>query len=264
MIHEDALAERGQNAKLRRLFELVRIFNSGVETDSKRIADALGVSRRTVFRDLRTLREVGYPLDFDEVEHRYRLLGDYQLHKRLDADEIFDAAVGMSLLKSQRSSSPSCEIIRQMVVKQLDPQRINFLNNCLETIQFEIADISLAKATAKEHEWLVLLALSRFDLIKVRLRMKDGKSTAFSPYMLTVGEFGWLAVGRSSLHQHVREIALSEIESIDPSVGEYEVPPRLHTNGFRRVKYDPSSKSGKERRRSQTEATSLNRPRFHL
>lgn len=238
-------ARYGKAAKLQRLFEIVRIFNGGTAVDTKSLATVLGVSRRTVFRDLQSLRDAGYPLDFDESENRYRLFGDYQLHKRLDAQEIFDVAVGLAYLKLRQSMGRSWEISRQLIAKQLDAHRIEFMNECLEMIQFETEDTSGLATTSEEKNWLILLAVSRFDRLKVRLHLEGGTSTAFSPYSLTASEHGWLAVGRSSLHRHVREIPLVEVTRIDASVGEYELPKRAYKKLFRRVKYVPPKKNGK-------------------
>jgi proteasome accessory factor B len=43
------------------------------------LALACEVSRRTIFRDLEILRQVGVPLLYDEVQQRYRIVGTYFL-----------------------------------------------------------------------------------------------------------------------------------------------------------------------------------------
>ena len=61
--------------RIHRLLQLIGLLQAGRGYNSDALAQACGVSRRTVFRDLDLLRLSGVPLSFDEKQQRYRIPG---------------------------------------------------------------------------------------------------------------------------------------------------------------------------------------------
>ncbi len=62
-------------ARIHRLLQLIGLLQAGRGYNTDALAQACGVSRRTVFRDLDLLRLSGVPLAFDEKQQRYRIPG---------------------------------------------------------------------------------------------------------------------------------------------------------------------------------------------
>ena len=58
-------------SRITRLLDLLQTLQSGNGQNADGLANACGVSRRTVFRDLETLRLAGVPLEFDGNSQRY-------------------------------------------------------------------------------------------------------------------------------------------------------------------------------------------------
>ena len=62
-------------SRIHRLLRVINLLQAGKGYNVEGLAQACGVSRRTIFRDLETLRQSGMPLIFDEQQQRYRVAG---------------------------------------------------------------------------------------------------------------------------------------------------------------------------------------------
>jgi predicted DNA-binding transcriptional regulator YafY len=97
-------AERTLN-KTERLFALVLLLQNRPNLTSKDLADHFGVSRRTIFRDLRTLSESGVPLTYAEGGG-YEILEGYQLPPLMfTAREAATLLMGTAFTKLQPDAS---------------------------------------------------------------------------------------------------------------------------------------------------------------
>ena len=93
-------ADRTLN-KTERLFALVLLLQNRPNMTSRDLADHFGVSRRTIFRDLRTLGESGVPLTYAEGGG-YEILEGYQLPPLMfTAREAATLLVGTAFTKLQ-------------------------------------------------------------------------------------------------------------------------------------------------------------------
>ena len=88
-----------------RLFALILLLQNRPNMSSKELADHFGVSRRTVFRDLRALSESGVPLTYAEGGG-YEILEGYQLPPlMLSAREAATLLMGTEFMKLQPDAS---------------------------------------------------------------------------------------------------------------------------------------------------------------
>lgn len=98
------LSDRALN-KTDRLFALVLLLQNKPHLTTKDLAEHFNTSRRTIFRDLRTLNESGVPLTFGD-QGGYEILGGYQLPPlMLSAREAATLLVGTKFAKQQTDSS---------------------------------------------------------------------------------------------------------------------------------------------------------------
>ena len=99
-----ARSERSLN-KTERLFALVLLLQNKPNMTSRDLSEHFGVSRRTIFRDLRTLGESGVPLTYAE-DGGYEILDGYQLPPlMLTAREAATLLVGTEFTKLQPDAS---------------------------------------------------------------------------------------------------------------------------------------------------------------
>lgn len=98
------VSDRSLN-KTERLFALVLLLQNRPNLTSQDLANHFGVSRRTVFRDLRTLAESGVPLTYAE-EGGYEILEGYQLPPlMLTGREAATVLIGSEFLRLQSDLS---------------------------------------------------------------------------------------------------------------------------------------------------------------
>lgn len=91
--------------KTERLFALVLLLQNRPNMTSRDLAEHFGVSRRTIFRDLRTLGESGVPLTYAE-RGGYEILEGYQLPPLMfSAREAATLLVGTGFTKLQPDAS---------------------------------------------------------------------------------------------------------------------------------------------------------------
>ena len=82
-----------------RLFQLVTLLRAGRLVTAQQLADHLGVSVRTVYRDVDDLRESGVRIE-GEAGVGYRLARDHALAPLVfDAEEIEALVIGVRLLE---------------------------------------------------------------------------------------------------------------------------------------------------------------------
>ena len=93
--------EKGAKGKFDRLLKILNLLDRGGSFTSTQLAEECGVDQRTVFRYLNSLKDTGFPIDYDEARKTYLFLEGYKLRKTfLDTDEILALAVAKQLLKS--------------------------------------------------------------------------------------------------------------------------------------------------------------------
>ncbi|MGE3315322.1 MAG: helix-turn-helix transcriptional regulator, partial [Planctomycetaceae bacterium] len=187
--------------RIPRLLRLVELLQSGRAHNSAQIATAMKVSRRTVFRDIRTLESSGVPVLFDEQRQGYSIrsstllpTADLSLAETLSllvvCHEIGDRSRGVPFQQAARSAalkllSSLPHNIREcagewteMISLRLDPR------NSLEG--FESSCSLLTRALAERR--LVRINYGSLDEGKVI-------STALSPYRLLFSRRSWYVIG---------------------------------------------------------------------
>lgn len=96
--------ERALN-RTERLFNIILLLQQRPSLTSRDLADHFGVSRRTIFRDLRALSESGVPLTYGE-SGGYEILDGYQLPPlMLTAREAATLLMGAEFMKLQSDRS---------------------------------------------------------------------------------------------------------------------------------------------------------------
>lgn len=228
-----------KGGKVVRLLELIALLQAGRGSSVPQLAEKLGVSGRTVFRDLDTLREAGVPLMYDEAEQRHRIPDNYYLpatnftpHEALallvlcnelgDKSGVpFQAAACQAALKLESNLPPR---LRALVKEQTDAVRIRMPQS--------------SRGEGHESKYLELLAaVSHRRAVRIRyqsLTEWQEISTKVQPYQLLFSRRSWYVVGRSSLHREVRTFSLLRILSLETLDESFAVPSRFSMERYLR------------------------------
>ncbi|MEX0700673.1 MAG: WYL domain-containing protein [Planctomycetales bacterium] len=218
--------------RIHRVLRLVELLQSGRGYNSAQLARECGVSRRTIFRDLKTLHESGIGVRYDERAQTYALPSRTVLPAtEFNLDEALALLVlcqelgaenGIPFQKSARTAAlklASClpgalrDSVNQLAANisvRLDPH--NPLNGSEDI--FDLLQRSLAERRRIRLEYHSLFEGGRI-------------TTLVSPYRLHYGRRSWYVIGRSSLHRAVRTFNVGRIGKAELVDSRYAIPPRF-------------------------------------
>ncbi|MEM9351402.1 MAG: WYL domain-containing protein [Planctomycetota bacterium] len=212
-----------------RLLKLLQTLQSGQGQNADGLAAACGVGRRTIFRDLETLREAGVPLHFDKADDRYSIPESFFL-----PSTNFTPAEALSLLVLAGKLGPNdplpfLEPARAAALK-LESSLPGALRDEVRTltraIQVRVDQINPLDQQQSHYEQLV-------DAIAERrvLRMEYDSFTEYEvittklrPYRLIFSRRSWYVIGRSSLHDKPRTFNVSRITRLTKLKEKYAMP----------------------------------------
>ncbi len=223
--------ERRKN-RTERLFELILLLQSGPSRTSRELAEYFGVSRRTIFRDLRVLSESGVPLAYAE-ESGYEILEGYQLPPlMLTAREASTLLIGTEFMKLQSDPGLKKEAdhVELKIVSILPPETRRYIDDLKERI---VLDPYWLQATALEGEeesrWH---ELSRAVTDRRTVTMEYFVPSRDEITQRTVDPLGliyytdhWNLIAFDHLRKEVRNFRLDRIESMRVATLQRFVPP---------------------------------------
>jgi proteasome accessory factor B len=220
-----------------RLLKLLQMLQSGTGQNAKGLARACEVSRRTVFRDIESLRLAGVPIHFEHARESYSIPSSFFL-----PPTNFTAAEALSVIamttqmgrrnqlsfyepahtaaiKLERSLPPKLrEELRRMT--QAIRIQLPHVNRHLgkETIYQQLVDASAARQVVR----IVYDSLTEWDRITTRLR----------PYHLLFSHHSWYVIGRSSMHREVRTFKLSRIATLEKTDERFRLPSKFSVERY--------------------------------
>jgi len=211
------------------MVQVLGLLHAGKGHNAEDLAAACGVSRRTVFRDLETLRQAGVPLLLDEQQNVYRIPGTYFLPPtNFTTEEALAVIVLCHEMGSSRrlpfyESAQSAAIkleaslpgsVRERLQELSSAVRIkigpgNRLDGQLPVYQQLLRAIALRRPVRIEYD-------SFSDEALLRLRL--------SPYRMLFSRRSWYVIGRSSLHREVRTFNVGRVRRLEFLDEEFQVP----------------------------------------
>ncbi len=215
--------------RITRLLKLLQTLQAGQGDNADGLAKACGMSRRTAFRDLETLREAGVPLHFDKASSRYSIAGDYFLRPANFTSAEALAIVALTNELGGGNELPFFGAARSAALKIQGalsaPLRrdVQSLARCIN-IRLNPLD-RLEGAEAVYSQLIESLAQQRIVRIKYRsLTEWEEIETKLRPYQLLFNRHTWYVIGRSSLHGGPRTFNVGRIASIDLLPQKYARP----------------------------------------
>jgi len=220
-----------------RLLKLLQTLQAGSGQNADAMAKVCGVSRRTIFRDLETLRDAGVPLDFDREADRYSIASSFFLPPtNFTAEEALSiialagemgSSHGLPFYQPARRAALKLESsfpgpLRQELQTLTQAIRINLeptnpLEDKLEIYQQLVDSIANRRVVRIDYE-----SLTELETITTKLRL----------YHLLFSHRSWYAIGRSSLHREVRIFNLGRIATLKTLKGKYVVPRSFNLNQY--------------------------------
>jgi predicted DNA-binding transcriptional regulator YafY len=219
--------------RVQRLLNLVGLLQSGRNFNSAQLADICQVSRRTVFRDIKTLQESGVSVSFDEEKQGYSLpQTSFLPPAELTLEETISLLLLCHELGGQTGGVPFQHPARSAALK--------LLSNLPRHLRDYVGELTASMAVgpnphnpldeAKPFYQQLLDALAEDRQIRIgydSLFEQKEISTLLSPYRVFFHRRSWYVVGRSSLHRAVRTFNVGRILKAETLDSTYETPPRF-------------------------------------
>ncbi|GAB4145574.1 MAG: WYL domain-containing protein [Planctomycetaceae bacterium] len=223
------------NKRLKRLLQLLQLLQSGRKFNSSQLADHCQVSRRTIFRDLRTLQEAELPIQFTQNEQGYTVQNKVVVPS---ADFTFEEALSLMLLCNELGN-PDYGIPFQHAARSASLKVLDSLSNRMqqkvqracEAIRLQLGPTNPLKNSKPVYDMIVRgIIENRRVRIKYRSFIEDEPdeiSTLLSPYRLVFSKKTWYVIGRSSIHRAVRTFMLGRIQHAELVDSAFKVPQRF-------------------------------------
>ena len=193
------------------------------------MAKACGVGRRTIFRDLKSLRDADLPLEYDAKTERYYAAKSWRLPpSKLTSDEAL-AVVALATEFGRYRGLPFYDSAYNAAVKlerQLPKQLRRGLQRKAQAIKIRPNQRGYLSGTGSTYRQLVAAVEDRrvVRIIYGSLTEWETIETTLRPYQLLFSKHSWYVLGQSSMHGEVRTFNLARIESIVTLAEKYSIP----------------------------------------
>ena len=220
---------RPQSYRVRRIVEMVRESPAqGYRPSSRKFCQELGVSRRTVARDLDFLRdEENAPLEYDPATRGWRLTEPtYELPPiRLRPQEVFSFFVARKLLEAFHGTP--MELGMQSVMAKIAESLQGFVTVDVESLTDRFSVIPEDQARIDARVWkTVVQSIHGCQQLAAVYQRFDGqvKDYRLEPHHLVGYHGNWYVLATNAAKDRTETFALSRFRSVAPNGGRFVRP----------------------------------------
>ena len=211
--------------KIANIIKILNLIDSGQIVTPSSLAEELAVSKKTIFRYIRTIEFSGIPIFYDRKKKSYAFTENFSLKKIfLEPDEI--AALGTLKSIFSKMGLPS----DFPLVKTLDRLKAITLNWVKDKRLPVYIDIGkrIESEENKEKIRIINLALKRGKMVNIKYpKDKTGEviSRDVAPYRLYFTNGSWYLIGKCFLGHDIRTFAVDRISEINLTEKPFVIPP---------------------------------------
>lgn len=198
---------------------ILMLQDSKKKLTADQLAETFGVSRRTIFRDLRALSEVNVPVTWDEFSG-YGVVSGYRIPPLMfTSKELATVLVGLNFVKSQVDKelvddAKGVEIKIRNVLPDDLKQYMNSLDNRTVIDPF----MYFGSEKKKGGSWYEISnAISKNKKIEFSYKSKSSKKYTIrvvDPYLLVFYKDHWNMIGFSEKREDIRNFVLDRITNL--------------------------------------------------
>ncbi|WP_226664730.1 helix-turn-helix transcriptional regulator [Microbulbifer aggregans] len=197
------------------LLELLQIHGNA---SGSKLAEMLGVDRRTLRRYIATLEEIGIPLTAERGRHGgYRLVSGYKLPPMMFTnEETLAISLGLLAARSLSVGEVSTAVASaQAKLERVMPQKLKEQLRALD----DSVTLELVPNAAADSVTLAALAAATQHRYRTEFDYTSGNNTgvtrrAFDPYGLVFRYGRWYAVGHCHLRTELRTFRLDRMQQL--------------------------------------------------
>lgn len=224
-----------QNSDIHRLLKIVTLLQGPDVMTREVLGERLGVSVRTVYRDIAKLNATGVPVDFDEATQGYRVGAGFFLPPlQLTADEALALSVLCDDVAQKEQIAFLAPAWRALakIEAQLPAQTREELSAMAGHVVVRTAQADSGEGSGDVYERMRRAMASRRALeceyeSPSGVGREDGtprEPFRFEPYALLFSVRAWYVLGQREGRQGVRCLKLSRFTRVTPTEAPYIIP----------------------------------------
>jgi proteasome accessory factor B len=193
---------------------------SGQRYDIDDLAKMLGRSRRTIYRDLKDLREAGVPWKYDKKNHYYSVDSNFFLPpSKLNTQEAL--SLFLLVFKIQNhihfpfKNSASLAVLK--IENNLPDEMKRYCNTALRHISVRPKPQRAINLFDEKFVQLLKAILNK-RIMKISYYLpltKETITTDLCPYHLRHNDYTWYVIGKSDFHKKVCTFDLNQIRKLE-------------------------------------------------
>jgi len=237
--------------RIHRLLKLIALLQSGRVYNSAQLASECEISRRTVFRDLKTLQESGIYVLYDEDKQGYTLPWRTIIpFKDLNFEEALALFVLCQDLDQTTVGLPFDQVTRSASTKVLNSLPDSLRESVIDaaqSISVWCTPVNPDALNSSHHKHLFQAAITKKHVRIQYTCHEDQKtrSTMLSPYHILYANRQWYAVGRSSVHRGIKAFPIRNIVKSEVLDESFKRPSRFKLDRYLSNSWNPIRESGK-------------------
>lgn len=201
------------------------------------MADACGVSRRTVFRDVKSLKQAGVPVEFDEGAKRYRIDGAHYL---TPTNLTLVEALAVVLLAERHSRSGEDALLTaagaaaDKIRAGLPAAMQDRLDEVEDAVEFRPPPTNPLLGQGDVHDTLLNATLEQ-RVVSIEydcFTEFDRYPTELSPYHLLFQDRSWYVIGHSAYHEAVRTFNVGRVKNPELRAERFDRPEEFTLAGY--------------------------------
>jgi predicted DNA-binding transcriptional regulator YafY len=208
----------GSVSRLNRLLRLIQLLSSGVRRNIDEFSQILGVSRRTVFRDIEALEESGIRVHYEFGSKSYQIEEPFDVPVRPVLPGLLPLAVAIALRFLKRSPidlAAGAAEIESVLMRQLSHSSATSFQAALNFV--EVPPLASAKVASASHVQDLFAGFVSKRRVRLTYQSELGpQGTLLAPKKVVVEEeavhiYGWSSFHRRNVHINVAEILTTEL-----------------------------------------------------
>jgi len=231
-----------RNAEVIRQWRILKIIEAGRYTTGNDLAEQLGVTERTIRRDIEALQEAGFPLYDDKVDGRkvWRLVEGYKqrLTQTFTMSELAALYFGKNLL-SFLGGAPFAQDLESAFAKIREALPAKSLPYLARIQDLFSARPDPFKDYSKKQDVITglidaTLHQRRVDIAYFSFNSKKTKAYTLDPYRLVYYRGGLYLYARAEEYGEVRTFAVERIQKIEVLDASFETPADFNVSEYAR------------------------------
>lgn len=207
-------------SRINRIVQILTTLQAGHSYSVDNLAKLVGVSRRTVFRDLKELQAIGVPYRFNAKTGGYGIDPEFFLPP-IDLN-LPEAMSLLMLVHKARNHLPmpfkNSALLAGLKVENNLPAKIRqYCNATLQNISIRPEAYSPMDSLDRVFSQLQEAIRKNRKVSLAYHSLYEGKdiATTLSPYHLMYNNRAWYVIGESSLHKSIRTFNLNRIRELE-------------------------------------------------